>query len=58
MKDQFELINLRKGKRAPFPTMLAALEAAERRALHDYRIIELTPSGSVVRLQVGSSSSS
>jgi len=52
-----ELLNLRNGKITLCDTVRGALEMAERRAIHSYRIVELLRSGPVLKLQIGSSSS-
>ena len=57
MREQFELTNLRRGRREPslHPTLHDAVATAERRNLSAYRVDELTKSGPVIRLQIGSS---
>jgi hypothetical protein len=56
---QFELINLSSTKKPPriFERMHEALDSAEQRGLHRYRVNELSSDGRrVLRLQIGSSS--
>ena len=55
MKDRFELINLRSGKASFHASMCDALETAERRALHSYRVTESFKGERLLRLQIGSS---
>ena len=56
MRDRFEIVTLRDGKRYSCPTMKAALQRIKDRKLADVQIWEDREGHKVLRLQSGSSS--